>query len=436
MALLAPVETQDISWPFIRAVRLLARVANSDKDRDSLLLRALSLELDCGTPEDRLVKILGKRESIATCNECRLPTWQWRMRQAEHDTYICRGCVLEYGYDECQYCARYFQHHDLTYVEDVGNICSDDLHRYVWCDQCEIYTNDGHDFHEDEPEEDEDTERCTQRIVCEAPRLKFRFPNNGGLALANDQRETVILPAGLIAEEGISEIANYIMAEMGWTSTGRRYMEIIHGMDRRWQLREGNFTKRFAKAVHELGNGKLPTHVISEIGNIGRRHSTDTSTWHVEFTRDLNRSAEDFYYGGSCWWTSHSISRCMLKQRGGLAIRSYSSNDRNARYRWTDNCTGRAFIMPLDIHLVPTHDTILAHAYVVFNSYGDLDGFLGGRVVAHLADRSYRKIIFQAGETDDIYINNNSGILVADAKTCATTSAIDIGHWSHHYQNG
>src|SRR5205807_3813691 len=98
----------------------------------------------------------------------------------------------------------------------------------------------------------------------------------------------------------------------------------VAALDPAWQTKRGNFTRRLSTAVHQRHGIKLAPEVISEVGNLARQHSSDTATWLLEFTRDLNQPPEAFYNGESCWWTSHASSRCALKSWGGLAMRSYA----------------------------------------------------------------------------------------------------------------
>jgi len=87
------------------------------------------------------------------------------------------------------------------------------------------------------------------------------------------------------------------------------------------------------------------------------------------------------------------------------------------------NVTGRAWVQPLNADLLPTHDAEHAHAYLVFNGYGELDGYQSARIVAHLSSKSYRKISFS---TRAMYVNNDAAYLIADEATCAATSHVSI----------
>jgi hypothetical protein len=105
-----------------------------------------------------------------------------------------------------------------------------------------------------------------------------------------------------------------------------------------WQAKRGNFTKRLSSALHKR-QIKLAPEMIAQVGNICRSHTSDNASWDVEFTRNLNLPAEDFYHEDSCWWQSYSESRCALKSWGGLGMRTFDSDG---------TVSGRAWVQPLN----------------------------------------------------------------------------------------
>jgi hypothetical protein len=250
----------------------------------------------------------------------------------------------------------------------------------------------------------------------------FRVRNDGHEPLANDVSTTVTLPSGVISDEGLTQIAahlrwwgrreadphasDYYDVREKWNNLSHRLDEI----DRRWQTREGNFTKRLSRFAYKQHGLKIPPDVLSEIGNMASQQSAGAS-YRVAFTRNLNLPAWDFANEGSCWWGSYAASRCALKSNGGFALRTFNQYD---------GVTGRAWVMPLRLvgtlpdsaELAPTFETLDADAFIVFNGYGDMHGYTPARIMAHLAGMTYRKVCFQPGESV-MYVNNETGYLVA-----------------------
>lgn len=239
--------------------------------------------------------------------------------------------------------------------------------------------------------------------------------------LKNDTRLAVTLPAGVISEVGITEIRNHLI-NWGYTTyavsepvSSRdpvKYREIhsmacrIEEVGTEWHAKNGNYTKRLSRFAHKEFKLKIPPEVLTVVGNFARDHSTSID-FEIETTRELNMTADKFAHEGSCWWSSYFASRCTLKTNGGFGVRTFNKQGR---------IKGRAWVMPLKVvtgavgieHLEPTYNTE-AEAYVVFNGYGDLSGYSGSRVLAHLTGMTYRKIKF---ECEPMYVNGDSAYLV------------------------
>jgi hypothetical protein len=193
-------------------------------------------------------------------------------------------------------------------------------------------------------------------------------------------------------------------------AAGKNVRKAIESVGDEWQGKRGNYPKRLASALHKVGI-KLAPATISEVGNLARQYSDDTSEYHIEFTRDLNQSAAYFYHEESCWWQSYANSRCALKNWGGLAMRTFAEADSD-HY----DPSGRVFIFPLNEDFKPTQNAKTAHAYMVFNAYGALGGYSSARIVAHLAGKTYRKVYFDLS-IEHGYVNSSAGYLVCDADT-------------------
>lgn len=322
------------------------------------------------------------------CSDCSDLECQENGSTTKYGDWVCEPCV-DSNYTWCQECEELVSNDDTTSTLHDTTIC--DRCRSNWwsfCEDCDGYYRDG-----DSDEHQHNGDGC-----CESPVPSFIVRNDGDPALANDVRATITLPAGTIDEQGISRIQSYLMGRGMYAQAN-----LVPAVGPLWQAKDGNFTKRLSRMVYKTLASKMDAESMSNIGNIAREHS-NTVAFDIEFTRDLNLSAEEFGHEDSCWWGSYSSSRCALKSNGGFAMRVMGSYG---------SCQGRAWIMPLRLDgddLVPTFDTMTADAFVVFNGYGDLSGYNGTRILSHMVGMTYRKIQFSC---NPMYVNGGSGYLVA-----------------------
>ena len=348
------------------------------------------------------------------CSNCSTPAWEAAGCYDADAEFVCAAC--EPHYTRCEGCEDLYRSRaGMTWVGDYlyCGSCRDD--RCSFCDQC------GDWFHDD------DGHRHDEECGCVAPRPRFRFPANGRGSVGQDERLRVELPAGFIDTEGVDQIVarlwSRLVAQPGPLVRHEDVARTVVALEQKWQTRRGNFTKRLSKALYERHGIKLAPGVLSEIGNLARQHSSDAATWPLEFTRDLNQPPEAFYNDDSCWWGCYRASRCALKSWGGLALRSYAEADDPA-----DCPAGRAWVQPLDPGVRPTHDAAGAHAYLVYNCYGNLEGYAAARLVAYLTSRTYRRIPCSlTGQ----YVNGNTAYLVADQATCERVDFVDVAYDLH-----
>lgn len=348
------------------------------------------------------------------CRACYAPGWEDAGAYDVHEEFLCESCTERAT--RCDGCEDLYR--DELNLWSVGNLsycegCRDD--NCTWCESCEEWYLDGDSNRHDHGDCD-----------CKPPRPQFWFPANGFGKINADERLHVELPAGVIDDLGIADITARVCLALELELTVPRWSvkALVHELDPRWQTKRGNFTRRLSSELYKRHKVKLPKGIIAEIGNIARRHSSETANWLLEFTRDLNKPPEAFYNDDSCWWGGNSNSRCALKQWGGLGMRSYSGVSDNS-----DDPAGRVWIQPLDETLQPTHDAMGAHAYVVYNGYGNLEGIVAARLVAHLTSRTYRRISCVMGSQ---YVNSNIGYLVADQATCDKTEKLTVSDAEHH----
>lgn len=374
---------------------------------------------------DVAAQILGDDavEDVVVCHGCDAPTWT-------DDTYT----DVE-GNAHCEPCRD-----NGTFCDDCGEWSTSDWWRLNTCcdtSLCESCWDDRSYY----------CERCEQSYLgccedehdhdaycgCEPQDLHFEILANSHGTAHQDERLHVELPAGHLSDAAVDAVLTMLWEEQFYPAyadlVARNYAEpkapylselreLLDGMDRAWQTKAGNFTRRLSKAIWQTWGIKLDTGLLSRVGSVARDHAGSTSEWWVEFTRDLNQPAENFYHEDSCWWQSYNDSLCALKHWGGVAIRSYTGDTMHR-----DCPSGRAWLQPLGADMRPTQDVRNAHAYVVYNGYGDLAGYGAARLVAYLTSKTYRKIGFEANYQ---YINAG-GYLIADQDVCDATNSVYIG---------
>jgi hypothetical protein len=331
-------------------------------------------------------------DEIEFCDNCSDPVWD--TSRAGNGRDICESCWEDWY--TCDHCDDRFPSDDMNSTLDEGYVCDSCLRRYYsFCDSCDGY-------YADEYSDDHD-HNSGYGCECESPAMEFTVGNGGGEPLRNDTRVTIELTSGVISTEGLQAIRDYLRDNVadGWAID-------LGALGDEWQTRTGNYAKRLSRYVYQQYQTKLTPEDLSAIGQIARNHSESVSVA-IEVTRDLNMSPSDFYHDDSCWWAcngDYEESRCALKSNGGFALRSFNG-------RYDGYVSGRAWVMPLKLNedgkLRPTFNTRTPDAFVVFNGYGDLSGYAGPRVIAHMAGLTYRKIGFGCGP---MYINSG-GYLIA-----------------------
>ena len=360
----------------------------------------------------RVIADLDNMPEIVWCESCEDPTDEGAATSLANGNHACDECFSD-NYSSCDDCSDVFHHDYLTSTLGDCSVCDSCRDcRYSYCEDCDGYFHDS-----------DEREHRHGGCNCAPPDLSVRFPQSDGTTLSEDERATVSLPSGVISQEGMNSIARLIrdhsleavacdergnMTKEGYELHNKWWNLSfdVAAMDTRWQTKEGNFTKRLSKLAHKNYALKLPPTLVTRVGNIARDNSQGTEI-EIEFTRDLNLPAEEFYHEDSCWWQSYSESRCSLKNNGGIGLRTFGGTR-------LQPVSGRAWVMPLksdeEGNLSPTFDATAADAYMVFNGYGDLSGYTPARVVAGMTGMTYRKIPFSCYP---MYINGDSGYLVA-----------------------
>lgn len=336
------------------------------------------------------------------------------MTRYRDDYYVCDTCK-EDRYVDCEDCGRLvFDMDTYTLNDNDMSLCGDCFYgHYIHCDNCNRY------YHVD------DNHHCCPRrygCMCDAPLPQFTFPF-GNTTVSENERINVSFATGIIDDMGIYAILGVLQDE-GMPS-GIYIWSIIEDIGTQWQTKRGNFTKRLSGALYKQGF-KLSPSAVSKIGNIASAHSAKVNDYWIELTRDLNQSPTAFYHGDSCWFGggSYGQSRCCLKSWGGIGLRSYANEGDES-----DDPNGRAWIQPITWKegapniAVPTHHVERAKAFMVYNCYGELEGYTASRIVAQMVGMTYTKVTFDQIHT---YVNSNVGYLIANEATCRQTQRVAI----------
>jgi hypothetical protein len=357
----------------------------------------------------------GAIDAVVFCVSCGEPKWEEDTFCARGDfsAHLCDECVSDWT--SCYCCGSMFPDVEMDSLLSGESVCARCCeNRCAFCEEC-----DGYYLESDSDDHDHDSGGCD----CESAQQEFTVRNDGCDPLANDTRVTVTLPSGIISDQGLKMIRDYLRTELDALRNGYDYDQTYamtmatESLGNEWQTNGGNYPKRLSRLLYRGYKVKLPPAVLSQVGCIARDNSGSQDSYALEVTRNLNMSADDFYHDGSCWWGSYSESRCALKTNGGYALRTFS--------QW-DGVSGRAWVMPLRAcedkpawaRLQPTFDTEAPDALMVFNGYGELSGYTAARIVAHMAGWTYRKVRFTC---EPMYVNSLAGYLIAPEDTVKDT---------------
>lgn len=350
----------------------------------------------------------------------------------------CKICKAQY-FSECGECHGFSSR--LRNVEGGVRACEICIQKYASCRTCNIYYNQ---------EATEVSHRHDGSDCCSAPEemMQFTMRNDGMDPVPSDTITRVTLPAGVLTNEGRAEIANYIQAQRRLTTNrDDQYAWInlggeLSAIGDNWQTKEGNYPKRVSRFAFKKYGLKVSAEVMSEIGNIGARHTVAVD-FDVEFSRLLDQTATEWGHGGSCWWQSYYHCRCAMKSNGGVGLRSVNGKRDGSKGK----VLGRVWLYPLkktsnkprngdpvNGWLVPTFNTETPDAFVVYNGYGNLQGYAAPRLIANMQGMTYRKVDMQLLTTPKTgYINSGSGYLVApeEIATHFTDGHINISVEAH-----
>jgi len=397
--------------------------------------------------------------TVIVCESCGTPAWSSNAGYVNGKGATCEQCLEDF-YSHCDECGEYVLSDDAHWLNDQSycTVCrdryfrmcagcnefarNDDMHEVQGADFCEPCWDDLPycEDHDVVYREGGYCERCGDgtevaerpdglrhndpRCPCTAPVPDFLFPYVGG-AIRSDRMVTMSMPAGVMDENGsyriLSVLTNAIYSRKDgladqpqWPGARAPYMCDKAGMetvqrlwptfDKTWLTKDGTLPKRISKMLYkECRKFKASAELLAQIGTIATEYTPKGGDVYIHLTRDLGEGRNAYGNSTSCWWSDYTQSRCTFKGIGGLVIRTYASETRTP-----ENLTGRAFILPIDKDYKPTHDTVLAAGYVIFNCYGsELSEYRAPRLVSMMTGLDYKRIGFSP--PDDYMANGCKG---------------------------
>lgn len=352
---------------------------------------------------------------IVKCGECDLWVTQYILLRTGDAVppVVCTVCQREqmdrgdWHWQVCRWCEQFFddrlpQDHErsISVLQDRWVCFGDRIRNYRFCDQCNDWFRGTH------------VHPCA--CVPLHPHFTFR---NGVTTVADGERFSVEMPKGYVTAVGQAAIGRYlenkgVYCGIDWDQIGAE-----------WTTNRGTMPKRIssfvAKYNKEFGyEYRLTSDMLADIGMIAKDNTAKESMFHLQMSRDLNQSAAYWFHTASCWFgtSDQGRARCAFKSSGGFGLRSFKSAT-------SDEVVGRVWVQPLNNRLQPTHQSLDCYGYVVFNNYGNLDGYSTARVIAQMTGMSYKKVSYRC---EMHYVNNSSGYLIAPPDVCARVHEVRI----------
>jgi hypothetical protein len=200
----------------------------------------------------------------------------------------------------------------------------------------------------------------------------------------------------------------------------------------------GTLPKRLSNWLYKTHQIKLSNDMVSQIGNIARKHTEDRTEYLIDFTNKFDWEAGDFGDAGSCFWSERPNARKILEQNGAFAMRFWQTKAKCYDYYvqqyldsqgcHDDNCAScrvnaedyakrllryakgdyaglsRSWLGVLD-----DNTTLL------FNSYPKDWGLIRtARILADILGCSYMQIGYSNND-GTLYVNGETAFMVADS---------------------
>lgn len=210
----------------------------------------------------------------------------------------------------------------------------------------------------------------------------------------------VVLPDGLIEEDGIVEIQKLLSS---WDLP-----ELPDDWD--WQAvvehkkYSGTFSKRARKYYHEKCI-KLTHSQCSELGSLVGQYSSRNASYVIRFTSEL-WSCGAYHDAGSCFWGDKKFAPDIIFGEGGGGVLFYDD---------ADNRLGRCWILPY------------RDDWVIFNAYG-LPLLTMARALSQFLVSTYRRIDLRNNYSTDghLHINDDGYILFKEEDKYIMDQPIDL----------
>lgn len=261
---------------------------------------------------------------------------------------------------------------------------------------------------------DDDDHDCSRIHCCESERPDFRIARPEGEPIVSDTPFALEIPDDMpIPNDTLDGIWNMISCELGLYPLDLDLAVLTDDdgpVGPLWITKRGTFPKRLSSYIYKAHGTKIPSDLLSRVGDMARTGAIPAGTVNLEITRRLNEGPKYFAHEESCWWGSYGESRCLLKQIGGFGLRSLPNLE-----PCNSDPEGRAWVVPVarrddsPTPWLPSHEDD-ADGWLLFNGYGGLAEYRAVRLWATVLGLSYKKIDFYA---DHMYVNSHTGYLAS-----------------------
>lgn len=216
-----------------------------------------------------------------------------------------------------------------------------------------------------------------------------------------DQRITFNAPEGAVTDAGRAAIEQFLL-DGGWPA-------VETAVEWVWMNKNGTLPKRIARQLFKRRGCKLPDAIISEIGNITRRHTESAAAYTIDFTKTFDWDAGAFGETESCFWKLKHRAKDILVANGCMAVRIYHPDGAGKARAWLSS--------------VP-------EGLVCWNGYGmeDSPTLAIARVLSTYLNTTYKKVALRNnGERRGlVFINGGHGYLVGDGAVLNAVELIDF----------
>jgi hypothetical protein len=245
-----------------------------------------------------------------------------------------------------------------------------------------------------------------------------------------NRKYTYTVPEGTISPTGIMLIQSLIgrqrvqSEEWQTLNPGRPEWALPHlpaMWEWVWLMRRGEYRgtlpKRVAQYYFKAHNLKGPDSFLQEVGNLGRRHSEDSSEYVFDVSRDFPLREGQFGDRHSCyyWECRRGVWR-MLSDNSGMAIRFYHPGGAGYARAW----------------LVEIEDGL----HLIFNGHGFVSDatLIIARIFAGWRGASYKRISLDNNYTGQgvLWIDGDGGYIVGAPEQIAEMDDYDL-EWPDIY---